>query len=188
MTFTKTAKLVISTLMFTLATPTFASSIEIPTTPEVTAPQTAVPVVPEPVMIPAVATIPEPIGIAPDAASVECLVKVMNHEAGGERVLGQKAVAYVVLNRMKSPRFPNSVCGVVYQRAQFTNIRNAKAIPTNKYNQLKTLALSVLTSYSHITDPTAGSTYYHNRTVWPKWRNVIRTLSIGNHIFFRQKR
>lgn len=118
-------------------------------------------------------------------SELECLVKVMNHEAGGEGIRGQKAVGYVVMNRTKSGKFPSSVCGVIYQKSQFSNITRAKAIPVNKYNALKSVAQDILSGYSRINDPTSGSLYFHNVHVFPNWRNLVRTVQIGGHIFFR---
>ncbi|NNC72074.1 MAG: cell wall hydrolase, partial [Sphingomonadaceae bacterium] len=54
---------------------------------------------------------------------LHCLAKVILHESRGEPRSGQLAVAQVVMNRVESPRFPNSICGVIYQRSQFSNIR-----------------------------------------------------------------
>jgi N-acetylmuramoyl-L-alanine amidase len=139
-----------------------------------------------PILIPVV-TIPptKPTHVAVSKSQVNCLIKVMNHEAGGESARGQKAVGYVVMNRSKSGRFPSSVCGVVYQRSQFTNINHAHSIPTNKFNQLKAIALDIISSYSSINDPTHGSLYFHATHIFPNWRNLVRTVTIGNAIFFR---
>ncbi len=120
-------------------------------------------------------------------SDVECLIKVMNHEAGGEGVRGQKAVGYVVMNRAKSGRFPKTVCGVIYQKSQFTNITRARAIPANKYNALKSVANEIVSSYSKSNDPTLGSLFFHNTHVSPSWRNLIRRIQIGSHIFYSAK-
>jgi N-acetylmuramoyl-L-alanine amidase len=173
---TRTLKIITTSLMLSLTSPALATTT-FTATPVVADAQTSEPTV--------IATV-KPID-TPASSQVDCLVKVMNHEAGGEGRQGQKAVGYVVMNRAKSGKFPNSVCGVVYQKAQFTNIRNAKAIPANKYSQLKTLALSIMSSYSRGNDPTNGSLYFHNKSYWPNWRNVIRTVSIGGHVFYKAR-
>jgi N-acetylmuramoyl-L-alanine amidase len=118
-------------------------------------------------------------------SQLRCLVTAMNHEAGGESAKGQKAVGYVIINRSKSGRFPGTVCGVVYQKSQFANISHAKAIPTNKYNQLKTLAQEILSSYSRFNDPTHGSLYFHATSILPNWHNLVRTVIIGRAAFYK---
>jgi spore germination cell wall hydrolase CwlJ-like protein len=128
---------------------------------------------------------PKPAHVAVTNSQLECLIKVMNHEAGGESARGQKAVGYVVMNRSKSSRFPSTVCGVVYQRSQFTNISRSHSIPTNKYNQLKAIALDIISSYSSINDPTHGSLYFHAASILPNWGNLIRTVRIGAQIFYK---
>lgn len=120
-------------------------------------------------------------------SDLDCLVKVMNHEAGGEGVKGQKAVGYVVANRVRSGRYAPSFCGVVYQKSQFSNIRNAKAVPAHRFNQLKTIAQEILSGYSKSSDPTNGAVNFHARHVSPNWRGMIRTVVIGGHIFYRAR-
>lgn len=175
MPFTKTAKTIAASLMLSLTTPAYT------TTPEPT--ETPTQTVAEPVKLKATIT------RAPSVSNkdLECLIKVMNHEAGGEGAAGQKAVGYVVMNRVKSGRFPSSVCGVIYQRSQFTNITRAKAIPANKYSRLKTLASSIMSSYSRANDPTNGSLFFHATHVSPGWKNLTRTVKIGRHVFYKHR-
>lgn len=121
-----------------------------------------------------------------------CLSDVVYHEARGESVAGQQAVAEVVLNRVDDPAFPNTVCGVVYQGSsrgcQFSwtcdgrsdNIRNAQA-----YARIEDMARDMLSGGSR--DLTDGATYFHTPAVQPSWsRKFTRTTKIGAHIFYRK--
>ncbi|HEY0114628.1 MAG TPA: cell wall hydrolase, partial [Allosphingosinicella sp.] len=102
-------------------------------------PAPAAPIAPEPASpapAPAAAVTPTaPVAQAPAAprqprrtastaidSELECLAKVVLHEAGNQSRTGQIAVAEVVMNRVRSPRFPNSICSVVLQRGQFFNV------------------------------------------------------------------
>src|ERR1044072_5698410 len=68
------------------------------------------------------APLPAPAVAEIDADELECLAKVVLHEAGNQSRTGQLAVAQVVMNRVRSPRFPDTVCDVVMQRGQFFNV------------------------------------------------------------------
>lgn len=61
-----------------------------------------------------------PIVLSITAAAILCLSSAVHYEAGGESTRGKVAVASVIMNRVESKRFPNSVCGVVKQRRQFS--------------------------------------------------------------------
>lgn len=113
-----------------------------------------------------------------------CLANTIHHEARGESMLGKKAVGYVVMNRVKSDRFPNSICEVVTQKngkiCQFSWHCN-KPKTTKISQQVLDIALKILENGS--TDPTNGALFFHNTTVDSFKRK--RTTTIGNHIFYR---
>lgn len=114
---------------------------------------------------------------------VDCLAHAIYHEARGESAEGQLAVAHVVLNRVQSGQFANSVCGVVYQPHQFTNIRQTKPIKSSKswsYARLTSLYAMAGLSY----DPTNGAKYFYApAVVKPQWAKGKKKVVIGHHIF-----
>lgn len=68
---------------------------------------------------------------------LSCLSLTVYHEARGESERGQRMVASVVMNRVRSPKFPNTVCGVVFQKSQFSYLRKSDLTPreTKKWQQ-----------------------------------------------------
>lgn len=122
-----------------------------------------------------------------------CLAEALYFEARGESVKGQFAVAEVILNRVASSRFPDTVCGVVNQgtgrkyQCQFTYTCDGKEeIVANRqaYNRVgKVAQLMINGGPRSLTD---GATYYHTKAVRPKWsRKFDRTTTIGVHHFYR---
>lgn len=127
-------------------------------------------------------------------AQTACLAEALYFEARGESIRGQFAVAEVILNRVDSPSFPNSICGVIHQgtgrkyACQFTYtcdgypevIREKSAFTTVS----KVAAIMAKGGARPLTD---GATYYHTRAVSPSWsRKFARTASIGVHHFYRR--
>lgn len=126
----------------------------------------------------------------PDPASQHCLALAMYWEARGEGRHGMLAVGSVVLNRVEDHRFPNSVCGVVYQGGetppcQFSWWCDGKSDrPTDAAQWLASsdLAAELLTTQFH--DPTDGALFFHSTSISSPWRRA-RTAEIGGHIFYR---
>lgn len=114
------------------------------------------------------------------STDLNLLARVVYGEARGEPYTGQVAVAAVVLNRVCSSSFPNSVAGVVYQSGAFDCVSDGQINLTpnqSAYNAAK----DALNGW----DPTYGCLFYYNpRTATSKWM-LSRTvkLSIGNHAF-----
>lgn len=109
------------------------------------------------------------------------LARVISAEAKGEPLLGQIAVGAVVLNRVKSPRFPNTVKEVIFQPGQFTVVQDGSIYepPVPSAYVAARLALRGC-------DPTNGSLYFYNprltsRSNWIRSRPVVK--SIGRHLF-----
>ncbi len=123
-----------------------------------------------------------------------CLAAGVYFEARGEPVAGQAAVAQVILNRVRNPKYPNTVCGVVYQnkswrnRCQFSfacdGVRDRIASPAY-WDTAEEVAQAV--SAGVIWFPEVGSsTHYHATYVRPRWaRTMKRMKKIGRHIFYR---
>ncbi|MDQ7081448.1 MAG: cell wall hydrolase [Paracoccaceae bacterium] len=127
-------------------------------------------------------------------AQWRCLTEALYFEARGESVKGQFAVAEVILNRVDSRAFPNSVCGVVRQgtgrgrySCQFTYNCDGKAevfTDPKAYEQVGKVARIMLDGQPRTL--TAGATYYHSTSVNPSWaRKFTRTATIGVHKFYR---
>jgi spore germination cell wall hydrolase CwlJ-like protein len=121
-----------------------------------------------------------------------CLTQAVYYEAGFEPVEGRRAVAQVVLNRMRHPAFPKSVCGVVYQGAgsgtcQFTFVCDGalyRAPAMDAWRQAQQIARAALAGY---VDTTVGeATHYHADYVAPRWAPMLaKVAKIGQHIFYR---
>ncbi len=116
---------------------------------------------------------------------LHCLAKVVLHEARGEPRNGQLAVAQVVMNRVESPRFPNSICGVVHQRSQFSNIRSFS--PRRSGAMWERAVAIAIDARNDVSDPVVGEAlYFHATRVRPAFaRRLSRVAQIGNHIFYR---
>lgn len=120
------------------------------------------------------------------ADSTSCMAKAIYFESRGGSDKDQLAVGHTVQNRVKSGKFPNSVCGVVNQKGQFASgIRSNRRIDEPAaWNTAKVLANKVLSGSSR--DFTKGATYFHNSTVRPSWsrkfKNVYRN---AQHIFYK---
>ena len=124
----------------------------------------------------------------------QCLQEAIYHEARGETLAGQFAVAEVILNRVDAANFPGSVCGVVRQGAdngracQFSYVCNGRsqAMRERDARELAARIAQVMLSGAPRA-LTAGATHFHARHVNPRWaRSYERTATIGAHLFYRQ--
>jgi spore germination cell wall hydrolase CwlJ-like protein len=122
---------------------------------------------------------------------VDCLADNVYHESGGESYNGWLAVAMVTMNRVHSGKFPDDVCGVVYQKTgnfyQFSWVGSKKRLTKPEellYNRIQQLSFNVYMDYKIIQDITKGALFFHADHVNPKW-NRQRTAKIGRHIFYR---
>ena len=110
------------------------------------------------------------------------LARLVYGEARGEPYKGQVAVAAVVLNRVKSSKFPNSVSGVIYQSGAFSVVSDGQ-INLTPDETAKKAARDAMNGY----DPTNGCLYYYNpaktTNKWMLSKPVL--LRIGNHAFFK---
>lgn len=124
-----------------------------------------------------------------------CLTEALYFEARGESHSGQIAVAEVILNRVDSKRYPNSICGVAKQGAnngrkgcQFSfHCDGKKNHVGNKpvFEELGKLAYIMMQGMPRTL--TGEALYYHNTKVNPRWaRKFVKTARIGDHIFYRR--
>jgi spore germination cell wall hydrolase CwlJ-like protein len=134
------------------------------------------------------AALPEPAG----DAQWECLSKAIYFEARGETVKGQFAVAEVILNRVDSPDYPGTICGVVQQRGgggcQFSYVCDGRADRMRDEQAMwRAERIARLMMDGAPRALTMGATHFHTRWVRPGWSNRFsRTTAIGAHIFYRQ--
>ena len=125
--------------------------------------------------------------------ALTCLAQAVYYEAAGEGVDGEKAVAQVVLNRMRHPGYPASICGVVYQGAdrtsgcQFTFACDGSLLRTpvpSLWTRARKIAEGALSG--HVFAPVGHATHYHADYVLPYWADSLdKSVQIGRHIFYR---
>ena len=132
---------------------------------------------------------------SPDDASraLNCLTQAVYYEAGNQSDDGQRAVAQVVLNRVRDRAFPSSVCGVVYQGStrstgcQFTftcdGSLNRTPSPAG-WERARAVASSALAGSVYA--PVGSATFYHANYVSPWWaKSMDQVATVGAHIFYR---
>lgn len=125
--------------------------------------------------------------------SLQCMTEAVYYEAAREPVEGQRAVAQVILNRLRHPAYPNTVCGVVFQgherrtgcQFSFTCDGSLGRAPVAPYWQnARRVAEESLAGYVHA--PVGYSTHYHANYVVPYWASsLVKSANIGAHIFYR---
>ena len=113
---------------------------------------------------------------------MQLLARAINGEARGEPYEGQVAVGAVIMNRVKSSKFPNTIAGVIYQSGAFTAVSDGQINePITQESTVLKAAQDALNGW----DPTGGAIYYFNpNTATSKWiwsRPIIKT--IGKHHF-----
>src|SRR5688572_2371898 len=132
-------------------------------------------------------------GAADQARSLECLTAAIYYEAAVETTDGQRAVAQVVLNRVRHPAYPSTVCGVVFEGArritgcQFSfscdgSLRRAPM--ASHWERARQVAQAALTGYVYA--PVGWATHYHANYVVPYWASsLVKSAVVGTHIFYR---
>jgi spore germination cell wall hydrolase CwlJ-like protein len=127
------------------------------------------------------------------ARSLDCLTAAIYYEAAREPTDGQRAVAQVVLNRVRHPAYPNSVCGVVFEGAHrvtgcqfsFTCDGSLRRAPMADYwERARQVAQAALAGYVYA--PVGWATHYHANYVVPYWSStLVKSANVGLHIFYR---
>jgi spore germination cell wall hydrolase CwlJ-like protein len=134
------------------------------------------------------------VGAADQFRSLQCLAEAVYYEARSESEDGQRAVAQVVLNRVRHPAYPGSVCGVVYQgplragggcQFTFTCDGSLVRLPFGEdWARARRIAAEALAGFVYA--PVGLATNYHTHQVLPDWAfRLAKTNVIGNHIFYR---
>lgn len=116
------------------------------------------------------------------SSDLNLLARAVYGEARGEPYLGQVAVAAVILNRVKSSKFPNTIAGVIYQTGAFTAVSDGQINLSPNQS-----AINAATDALNGMDPTNGCLYYYNpATATSKWIWSLKVeLTIGRHSFAR---
>ena len=129
-----------------------------------------------------VAETSRPVDIDPE---LRCLAGAVYFESRGESLVGQLAVAHVVLNRAQSGRFPKSLCGVVHQPSQFSFVRGGRMPAVRNAAQWNNaVAIAQIARDGSWKNHAPGALFFHARYVSPGWRKT-RIAQIDNHIFYR---
>ncbi|WP_232475951.1 cell wall hydrolase [Flavisphingomonas formosensis] len=125
--------------------------------------------------------------------ALHCLAEAVYYEARSEPIEGQRAVAQVVLNRVRDRAFPHSVCGVVYQGSQratgcqfsFTCDGSRTYAPIG-IAWRRALAVAQAALDGSVYEPVGSATFYHTTAVSPWWApSLTRIVTVGAHIFYR---
>ena len=132
-------------------------------------------------------TLPIEVAVAQDISKqVLCMAKNLYYEAAMEPFEGKLAVAQVTMNRTRNPQFPHTVCGVVYEKDQFSWVAEKHKGITDKYawEECVMIAKRALTEHKlHDTIYKTKSMYFHNTSVHPEWKFKY-VAKIGNHLFY----
>jgi len=128
------------------------------------------------------------------ASEQQCLASGIYFEARGESVKGQAAVAQVILNRVRNPAYPKTICGVVYQNEDWRNrcqfsfaCDNIKDRVNSQYHWRVARDVAMAVTAGKIWLPQVGSaTHYHAVYVRPDWARTMEKVGrIGMHVFYR---
>ena len=137
--------------------------------------------------------LPLSVGVAEEQ---KCLAEAIYFEARGEPFDGQVAVGQVVLNRVRNPAYPASVCGVVYQNRAWKNACQFSfacddvpdiIVPGPAWEQAKRIA-SDMAAETLAAKEIGSATHYHATYVRPRWAGTMdRIRQIGQHVFYRTR-
>lgn len=122
-----------------------------------------------------------------------CLTAAIYYEAASETDDGMRGVAQTVLNRVRHPSFPNTVCGVVFQGSdragvcQFTfSCDGAMARTPSRTNWLRASRVASAALGGYVFPGVGLATHYHTTAIWPRWgKSLVMTNIVGAHIFHR---
>jgi spore germination cell wall hydrolase CwlJ-like protein len=129
---------------------------------------------------------------------LQCLAQNVYFEARGEPAAGQLAIALVTMHRVKSRRYPNTICNVVWQRKQFSWTHDGKSDRPREllaWKRAKQIAAFIYNKYWSLPARSRGALditngalhYYAPDLASPYWAKVkIKTREIGGHIFLRE--
>lgn len=126
--------------------------------------------------------------------ALQCLTAAIYYEAASEPDAGQQAVAQVVLNRVRHPAFPATVCGVVYQGSERAGCQfsfacdGAMARIPSRTGWARAMRAAGMALAGYVYAPVGLATHYHTYAVTPAWnRSLVMTDVVGAHFFHRWK-
>ena len=113
-----------------------------------------------------------------------CMATAIYFEARGENLMGQRAVAQVVINRVEDSRYPDTVCDVVWETKQFSFTHDGK--PEKMYEvEAREKAMQVAEEALQGNGLNITSTHYHSNKVMPYWKTHYKLDGrFGNHLFY----
>ena len=132
-----------------------------------------------------------------------CLAKNIYFEAGNQPLIGKVAVSHVVLNRVDSSLYPDTICDVVYQsrwrinwkgeevpvrnKCQFSWFCDGKSDePVDSKTWIESMLIARRVMEGEWSDVTEGATHYHADSVLPYWASSLnRTVTVDNHLFYK---
>jgi spore germination cell wall hydrolase CwlJ-like protein len=127
--------------------------------------------------------------------AIDCLASAIYYEAGAEALTGQKAVAQVIINRVRHPAFPSTICGVVYQGStrttgcqfSFSCDGSMRRVPSaGMWAGMRKIARTMLTGTVYA--PVGLATHYHTDWVVPYWSANLDKIAVERtHLFYRWK-
>ena len=132
--------------------------------------------------------------VAERQQAVTCLADAIYYEAGFEPMSGQRAVAQVILNRVRDPNFPKSVCGVVFQGFQrktgcqfsFVCDGSMKRRPPRPEQIFSARQIAQQALEGYVEKSVGTATHYHTDWVDPYWAPTLTKITqVGDHIFYR---
>jgi spore germination cell wall hydrolase CwlJ-like protein len=131
------------------------------------------------------------IRLADQARQMDCLSQAVYYEARGESAAGQAAVAQVVLNRVRHPAFPKSVCAVVYQGVEDHSCQFSFACDGSTrepreplaWRRAQSIAAKAMSGYVMVQVGTA--THFHVATLPTAWDGMLKVAEVGAHVFYR---
>ncbi len=131
-------------------------------------------------------------GALDESRDLECLAQAVYYEARGETPAGQAAVAQVVLNRVRHPAFPKSVCAVVFQGAHGSGCQFSFACDGAAHHPLESLAwrraekVAAKALDGEVMTEVGNATHFHVNGLSAGWgSNLLKVAQIGSHVFYR---
>ena len=132
--------------------------------------------------------------LADGRQATRCLAQAVYYEAGFQPIEGQRAIAQVILNRVRDRNFPGTVCGVVYEGwrrhtgCQFSFVCDGslsrRPPSADELQSAEKVALDALNGY--VVAAVGTATHYHTWRIDPYWNDtLVKTAQIGDHIFYR---
>ena len=130
---------------------------------------------------------------------LQCMAENIYYEAGSQSYAGKIAVGQVVLNRVKSPSYPRTICGVIYEGSAGSQAGNcqfawtcSKKLPVSRSSdnwfQSLRAATDLLQNKDRLIDIVEGATSFHASSVRPTWTKKLKFIGqIGEHLFYASK-